>query len=116
MRSRSWNAGLIAAAVTAGVLLYIGTPALGSGRKPTTHTVTIDATSFTPSTLTVRSGDTVIWVNKDIIPHTASSSSGKFDSGTLLTGKSWRFTTKATGEFDYTCLFHPTMKGTLRVR
>jgi plastocyanin len=85
-------------------------------QKPATHTVTIDATSFTPATLTVRSGDTVIWLNKDIIPHTATSEPGKFDSGTLPSGESWRFTTGAKGEYPYICSFHPTMKGTLRVR
>ena len=81
-------------------------------RKPVTHTVTIDATSFKPASLTVAPGDAVVWVNKDIIPHTATSAKqGLFDSGTIAPGKSWRHTFKSAGTFDYVCIFHPTMKG-----
>jgi plastocyanin len=98
-------------------------------RKPATHTVTVDATSFTPETLTIKAGDTVVWINKDFIPHTASSDAGAsaahsgvggvevvtFDSGTILAGESWRQTFKSKGKAPYKCLFHPTMKATLRI-
>jgi plastocyanin len=96
-------------------LLYNGAAKPTADREPVTHTVSIDGSSFSPATLTIRSGDSVVWVNKDIIPHTATSERGRFDSGTLETGKSWTYAAKATGEFPYVCLFHPTMKGTLRV-
>jgi plastocyanin len=87
------------------------------GRKPVTHTVTLDASSFSPANLTVARGDTVQWVNKDVIPHTATSTkAGVFDSGTIVTGKSWKNTFKAAGEFAYACQFHPTMKGTIVVK
>lgn len=85
--------------------------------KAVTHTVTIDATSFRPASLTVNPGDSVVWVNKDVIPHTATSAkSGVFDSGTIETGKAWKQTFTAKGEIPYVCQFHPTMKGTIRVR
>ena len=42
-------------------------------RKPVTHTVTIDATSYQPAKLTIAPGDSVLWVNKDVIPHTATA-------------------------------------------
>ena len=87
------------------------------GRKPVTHTVTLDATSFSPATLTIAPGDNVQWVNKDVIPHTATSTkAGVFDSGTLASGKSWKTTFKAAGELAYACQFHPTMKGTIVVK
>ena len=91
-------------------------------RKPATHTVTIDATRFSPEKLPIKAGDTVVWINKDLIPHTASSmetgvpsarfvrgglEAGGFDSGTILAGESWRHTFKRKGEVPYTCLFHP---------
>ena len=86
------------------------------GRKPVTHTVTIDATSFQPASLTLKPGDSVVWVNKDIIPHTATSQkTGVFDSGTIAAGKSWKATFTTKGQHAYVCLFHPTMKATLRV-
>jgi plastocyanin len=86
-------------------------------RKPATHVVTIDATSFKPAELTIRAGDTVVWKNRDIIPHTATNSNaGDFDSGTLAPGASWKHTFTAQGAVSYLCVFHPTMKGRLTVR
>lgn len=84
--------------------------------KPAVHTVTIDATSFSPAALTIRPGDTVEWVNKDVIPHTATAAQkGGFDSGEIAAGKSWRHTFKSKGIVPYVCTFHPTMSGGLRV-
>ena len=82
-----------------------------SKAKPATHTVEIDATSFTPARLIVHVGDTVVWVNKDPIPHTATAKGGGFDSKALAAGASFRVTVKAKGATDYACLFHPTMTG-----
>ena len=84
--------------------------------KPETHTVTIEATSFSPDVLTVKAGDTIVWVNKDIIPHTATSKAAGFDSQMLATGKSWTYKAETKGEFPYVCTFHPTMTGKLHVR
>ena len=87
------------------------------GRKPVTHTVTIDASSFKPAALTIKAGDSVVWVNKDIVSHTATSATPKvFESGALDTSKSWKRVFKAKGDFPYFCRFHPTMKATLRVQ
>ena len=88
---------------------------LASRAKPVTHTVTIDATSYTPARLRVHVGDTVVWVNKDLIPHTATAKAGIFDSKVLATGATFRFTVKAKGGTDYACLFHPTMTGRIDV-
>ena len=99
------------------LLLTLGSaPALSErARKPVTHTVTIDATRFEPEVLTIKAGDSVIWVNKDVIPHTATSQAGGFDSGTIATGASWKHGFRQKGAFEYLCAFHPTMKGKLKV-
>ena len=89
---------------------------VAAARKPATHTVTIDASRFEPETLSVAAGDTVVWVNKDLVAHTATSKSGAFDSGLIAPGKSWKYKTKRAGNFAYTCTYHPTMNGTLRVK
>jgi plastocyanin len=77
--------------------------------------VTIDASRFEPEVLRVKAGDTVVWVNKDLIAHTATSKGGNFDSGEIAPGKSWKYTAGKEGVFDYICTFHPSMKATLRV-
>ena len=79
--------------------------------KPVTHTVTIDGTSYKPARLAVHVGDTVVWENKDVIPHTATAKGGAFDSKMLATGATYRFTVKTKGGTDYACLYHPTMTG-----
>jgi len=99
-----------AAAVLAAAALTIGSASCSPG--PTTHTVTIDATRFQPADLRVRVGDTVIWVNKDLFPHTATAG-GVFDSGSIAPDRSWQYTVTASGVTDYDCTFHPTMKGRL---
>jgi plastocyanin len=82
-----------------------------------TETVTINNYTFTPATLTVHPGDTVIWSNQDSIPHTATSIDGKsFDSGTIDPGDNWKFVFSKAGRFDYKCSIHPDMRGTIIVQ
>jgi len=64
----------------------------------------------------VRVGDSVVWVNKDLIPHTATSKAAKFDSGVVVAGNSWKTTLATRGTYGYVCSFHPTMTGTITVR
>ena len=84
-------------------------------RKPKTHTVTIAGMRFQPEMLTVERGDTIVWVNKDLVPHTATSKVGNFDSKLIQADKSWKYTIRKKGDFAYICTFHPTMKAMLRV-
>jgi plastocyanin len=84
--------------------------------KPTTHTVTMENMRFQPEIVTVARGDTVVWVNKDLVPHTATSKAGGFDSQTVQAEESWRVTVRTKGDFAYVCTFHPTMRATLRVK
>jgi plastocyanin len=100
-----------------GVLLWSMSPGAAAGAaKRATHTVVIDGTRFQPESLTIKAGDSVVWVNKDPFPHTATSEAGAFDSSGIQTGQSWKLTPRAKGEFAYVCTFHPTMKGVLRVK
>jgi plastocyanin len=91
---------------------------LGSCRaapEPVVHTVTIEGSAFNPAIVTARVGDSVVWVNKDFFPHTATGQDGAFDSGMLMPEASWTFTAAERGTLDYTCTYHPTMRGTVRV-
>jgi plastocyanin len=84
-------------------------------RKAKTHTITIEGMRFQPEALTISPGDTVVWVNKDLVPHTATSKAGNFDSKLIEADKSWNYTVRTKGDFGYICTFHPTMKAMLRV-
>lgn len=80
-----------------------------------THTVIMEGAAFVPETLTVKQGDTVIWVNKDFFPHTATAQDRSFDSGEMAPNKTWKYTVRQKGKIPYVCTLHPTMKGTLIV-
>jgi len=87
-----------------------------AARKPVTHTVTVDAVKFSPADLTVKVGDSIVWVNKDIVAHTATTLKPGFDSKMIQSGKSWRHIVKRKGELPYTCSYHPLMTAVLRVK
>jgi plastocyanin len=85
-------------------------------RKPKTHTIVMEAMVFRPAALTVSSGDTIVWVNKDIVEHTATSAAAGFDSKMVQPGKSWKHTVRTRGHFAIVCTYHRAMTGTLRVK
>jgi plastocyanin len=98
------------------LFLPAGDVAGAANAAPRVHTVLIEGMRFQPEGLTVAAGDTVVWLNRDMVPHTATSPAGRFDSGELAPGKSWTYTVRATGEFTYICTYHPLMKAILRVK
>ena len=44
----------------------------GSDTAQAAHTVVIENMQFNPATLTVRRGERIVWVNKDLFPHTVT--------------------------------------------
>jgi len=96
---------------------------LGSAGAETTvagsassHTVTLENMQFNPPQLSVHRGDRIVWVNKDLFPHTVTAENKSFDSGAIDAGSSWSLVADKPGKFGYSCSFHPTMKGTLTVQ
>ena len=84
--------------------------------KARTYTVIIDASAFQQNLVTVNAGDTIIWTNRDLFPHTVTASKGSFDSKDIPAGKSWKYTPKVKGTFDYRCDYHTTMTGVIKVK
>ena len=76
--------------------------------------VHIDNFVFAPAELTVKTGTTVTWTNRDDIPHTVVSA-GKFRSKTLDTDDKFSFTFTAAGDYKYFCSLHPHMSGMIKV-
>ncbi len=80
-----------------------------------THTVVIEGMRFQPAELAVKRGDRVVWVNRDVVPHTATAGRA-FDSPPIAPGASWTTTLKRHGRHDYRCSLHPMMKASLVVQ
>jgi len=76
---------------------------------------------FIPSTVTIEVGETVTWENTDTAAHTASGGNptdgltGPWDSSLIMAGGSYSYTPDTAGTFDYFCMVHPWMEGTLIV-
>jgi len=79
--------------------------------------------SFDPNPVKIKVGDTITWVNADIIAHTVTSgvdydplTSGKlFDSNGLITNDVYQLKFAVPGTYYYFCLFHPGMQGQIIV-
>jgi len=85
--------------------------------RATKTEVTIDNFSFSPSTLTLSVGATVIWINHDNVPHVVSSAGNQFKKSTVLkTGQTFSHTFMATGTYSYFCSIHPRMTGKIIVK
>ena len=99
---------------------------------PTTHTVDIPkGTSvpgceesnacYLPADITINAGDTVEWINVDTAAHTvtggspADGPSGVFDSSLVMADAVYAFTFDDAGSYDYFCMVHPWMVGSVTV-
>lgn len=67
--------------------------------------------TFKPKRVEIPQGTVVKWVNRGSEVHTVTSTSGKFDSGEIAPGESFKRRFKQTGVFKYFCEIHPEMRG-----
>jgi plastocyanin len=79
------------------------------------NAISIDNFAFAPATLTVHSGSTVTWTNKDEEPHTVVANDGSFHSPGMGSQATFSYTFMTAGKFDYVCSIHPYMHATVVV-
>jgi plastocyanin len=74
--------------------------------------------AYAPDPLTVVVGvnSTIMWVNNDNAPHTVTANDASFDSGNVAQGQSFTFTFTTPGTYQYHCVYHPWMTGTVIVK
>ena len=107
----------VAAAASAGPQTHIVETAMGSG-APGCET---SNACYLPQDITINTGDTVKWDNVDTAAHTvtggspADGPSGVFDSSLLMAGLDYSFTFDDAGNYDYFCMVHPWMVGSVTV-
>lgn len=83
--------------------------------EPREHKIEITNFVFVPEMVNARVGDTITWINRDIVPHTATGEGGSWDTGSINKDESKSLVVTVGMVSDYICRFHPTMKGALRV-
>jgi plastocyanin len=110
-RTRLLGASALALALTAAALSACGAgPAAAAD-----HTVEIRGLEFIPASIDVNPGDTITWINKDVMPHTATSDNGAWDSGNIAAGAEYTLSVESDFAGGYTCTYHPTMTGEISV-
>ena len=76
--------------------------------------VKIDKVAYTPAQISAHVGDTIEWVNADIVAHTATARDKAWDVMILPNAKK-SVVLKAAGSIEYYCKFHPNMIGQITV-
>lgn len=76
--------------------------------------ITIQNLVNMPAEVSAKVGDTIEWINKDVLAHTATAKNGDWD---VMIGpnKTGQVVLKKAGDVDYYCKFHPNMTGHIKV-
>jgi plastocyanin len=77
-------------------------------------TVLMQGLKFAPRRVTIRKGQTVEWIDKDLVDHSVIANG--IESPDFAQGESWSHTFARVGVFRYHDGLHPDMKGTVVVR
>jgi plastocyanin len=112
------DAGAAQPPPTAAALPSAAAEAARAAPQAVVNQVAIDNFAFRPATLTIAVGTKVTWVNRDDVPHTATSTKKPrlFDSGTLDTDERFTHVFTAPGTYEYFCALHPHMTGKIVVK
>ena len=113
-------------AVLAAALVVGGAVAFAQDRDepaaeaaPGSTEVAISRFLFRPKALTVPTGTTVTWTSSDSTQHTVTGRDAAakevLDSENLRDADTYEATFDAPGSYEYFCVFHPNMQGTITV-
>lgn len=70
---------------------------------------------FQPAELVVQKGDTIVWINRDLVAHDVTEVPDKtWTSSPIPPGKSWSLVVSQSA--DYYCSVHVVMKGKILMR
>lgn len=102
----------IAATVTGNANLNSAKACETTQRK---HRVEIKELKYIPEVVQVRPGDIITWINRDIVPHTASAKDNSWDTGLIKSGETRSQIVTAGMSVVYFCRFHPGMTAQLKI-
>lgn len=87
---------------------------IASNSIPAKYVVTIKDMKYNPAVIQAHIGDTVLFINKDLVPHNVADSLTKeWLSPQLDFGTEWPMV--VTKDLHYYCAFHPNMEGDIQV-
>lgn len=111
--SSLWKVVLLA--IMTAIILFTFTTSCSTPHTQGPNDVWIQGMNFVPSIITVPVGSTVTWTNFDGVPHTATSTSSIFNSGSIATNGTFSYQFLTKGTYPYVCSIHSSMKATVIV-
>ena len=106
---------VIVAAIAATIITFDGpTLARADAAGQRTHVVEIRKFKFAPKALAVRPGDVIVWINKDIVPHSATADDGSWDTGRIDAGAQARMVVPGNFFKRFHCKYHRSMTARLK--
>ncbi len=82
---------------------------------PVTHVVEIREMGFHPAEVAARAGDTIVWINRDFVTHTATDPDSTWTTPPLAQGERWRSVVTASMGGTYICAYHPVMEARVTI-
>ena len=76
--------------------------------------IVMDKLGYIPLEASAKVGDTIEWINNDILIHTATARNRDWDIA-IAPRKTERLILKKAGTIEYFCRFHPNMKGRIAI-
>jgi plastocyanin len=77
--------------------------------------IVMEKLGYVPAEAQAKVGDTIEWINKDILAHTATANAGSDWNVVIAPTKTEKLILQKSGTVDYYCKYHPNMKGRLIV-
>jgi plastocyanin len=99
----------VIAAIAAAALVVTG--ASQPATSAVTKNVNITATAFKPASVTIATGDSIKWTNKDTKTHQVVSNSGAFASAIISPNHTYKHTFNTAGTYRYHDALHPSLTG-----
>ena len=109
-RTFTW---VIVATIVATIAFLSGPRADAAGDRQVV--IEIRSFEFATAAPALEPGDVVIWVNHDIVPHTATATDESWDSDLIEPGGAWRMVVEQGAHEAYFCRFHPAMTARLDI-
>jgi plastocyanin len=79
----------------------------GCTESPRARVIDVQNFAYDPAQAKVAAGDTILFVNHDVVPHTATARDNTWDTGEIAAGDTARLIIRNAGE--YYCVYHPNM-------
>jgi len=76
--------------------------------------INMENMDISPAMVAAKVGDTIEWINKDVLMHSATARNGDFDVN-LPPKQTGKVVLQKAGTVDYYCRYHPNMKASIEI-